>query len=137
MTILPHLKFNIGFEKALNGVNRFLTIVLVCAGLLVLDGCSSKAKRPAGVLSRREMVDILEEIYIAEAKISRMGIHGDSSDRVFEIFRKKVAEKTNVSDSVFQRSFNYYKDQPQDLELIYTALVDSLNLREQRSSVAH
>jgi hypothetical protein len=134
---LPHLNFNIGFETAVNGVNRFLTIAVVCISLLVLDGCSSKPKRPAGVLSKREMVDVLEEIYIAEAKIGRMGVPGDSADRVFEIFRKKVAEKTNISDSVFQRSFNYYKDQPQELELIYTALVDSLNLREQRSSFAY
>lgn len=111
--------------------------MLLCAGLLVLDGCSSKPKRPAGILSRREMVDVLEEVYIAEAKIGRMGVPGDSADRVFEIFKKKVVEKTNVSDSVFQRSFDYYKHRPQEMELIYTALVDSLNLREQRSSFAY
>jgi hypothetical protein len=118
-------------------VNRFLIILLLSVSLLGLDGCSSKPKRPAGVLSRRQMVEVLMEVYIAEAKVGRLGIAGDSADRVNEIFKKKVLAKTNLTDSVFRRSFNYYKDQPKDMELIYTALVDSLNLREQRSSFAY
>ena len=37
-----------------------------------------------------------------------------------------------MSDSVFKKSFDYYMDRPKEMELIYTALVDSLSLMEQR-----
>jgi len=33
---------------------------------------------------------------------------------------------------VFRKSMDYYMDHPMEMELIYTSLVDSLNLREQR-----
>lgn len=114
---------------------RFFTIS--CVLLTLATACQNSSSRPKDVLPRREMVRVLMEIYLAEAKISRMGIAGDSSDRVFKIYREKVFDHTQVSDSVFRRSFDYYRERPQDMELIYTALVDSLNLREQRSSFAY
>jgi hypothetical protein len=78
---------------------------------------------------------LLSEIYIAEGKISRLGVSPDSAQKLYKVFREMVNERTGVSDSVFQRSFRYYRDRPKDMELIYSALVDSLNLREQRSLV--
>lgn len=80
------------------------------------------------------MVKVLMEVYIAEDKINKMKLKADSADRVFLNFKGKLLEKTKTEDSVFKASFNYYMDHPKEMELIYTALVDSLNLREQRSS---
>jgi hypothetical protein len=40
----------------------------------------------------------------------------------------------NTKDSVFRKSLDYYMARPRTLEHIYTALIDSLNLREQRIS---
>lgn len=91
-------------------------------------------KRPEGILSQKQMVQVLMEVYVAEDKVSRMGVNMDSAQKVIKIFKQKAFERTGVSDTVFKRSFNYYMDRPKEMELIYTALVDSLNLREQRSS---
>jgi hypothetical protein len=46
---------------------------------------------------------------------------------------KKVFQNAAVSDTVFRKSFDYYMERPREMELIYTALVDTLQLREQRA----
>ena len=102
--------------------------------LLLLLACETKQK-PKGILSHHDMVKVLREIYIAEDKVNRIGVQVDSSARIFEIMKEKIAAKTGIPDSTFRRSMQYYVNKPKELELIYTALVDSLNLQEQRLSV--
>jgi hypothetical protein len=109
-------------------VTKRANIILI---FLVLTGCEEK--RPPGVLSRQEMVNVLIEVYVAENNVNRLGLRSDSASKVFDAMRGKVFERANVPDSVFKKSMDYYVDRPKQLELIYTALVDSLHLREQRS----
>ncbi|MDH4298308.1 MAG: DUF4296 domain-containing protein, partial [Cyclobacteriaceae bacterium] len=63
---------------------------------------------------------------------STLSITRDSSRHIIAAKEGEIFEKLNTTDSTFKRSLNYYIDHPQTLEMIYTALVDSLNLREQR-----
>jgi hypothetical protein len=119
----------------MKGPNSFLVVVIMVSLIAIGSACGGRSKRPADVLSKKEMIMLLSEIYIAEGKISRLGVSPDSAQKLYKVFREMVNERTGVSDSVFQRSFRYYRDRPKDMELIYSALVDSLNLREQRSLV--
>jgi hypothetical protein len=59
----------------------------------------------------------------------------DSAVKIFPKFEAKVFEKTGVSDSIFQMSMEYYKSNPAALEHIYTALVDSLNLKAEEKAL--
>ena len=45
----------------------------------------------------------------------------------------KVFAESGVTDSVFKKSFDYYMERPAEMEQIYTALVDTLQLKEQRA----
>ena len=74
------------------------------------------------------------EIYVAENKISRVAISRDSIKKIFPQFEARILEKMNVTDSAFQRSMEYYLANPKKLEHIYTALVDSLNLKSQSTA---
>jgi len=78
------------------------------------------------------MVAVLSELYILEQKVSTLGVTRDSLNQIFAAMKGQVFEKSGVPDSVFSESLNYYVDHPQSLETIYTVLIDSLNLREQR-----
>lgn len=89
--------------------------------------------RPDEVLSKEEMVRVLEELYIAEEKVNQLALSRDSARKVFEALRPKVFESAAISDTVFRKSFDYYMERPRELELIYTALVDTLQLSEQRA----
>ena len=92
-------------------------------------------RRPEGVLSKEEMVQVMEELYIAEEKVNYLSLSRDSAKKVFEVMGAKVFENAATSDSAFKRSFDYYMERPRQMEVIYSALVDTLQLREQRAPV--
>jgi hypothetical protein len=99
--------------------------------------CCNKKSAPEGILSQDEMVAVMSELYIAEQKISTLGVKRDSLSQIFGVMKEKVFAKAGVTDSVFRKSLNYYMDHPREMEVIYTSLVDSLNLREQRALSGH
>jgi hypothetical protein len=109
----------------------FVRPYLILAALAWMASCAEKA--PEGILSKREMVQVMEELYIAEEKINRLGLSRDSAKHVFTAMEGKVFETAAVDDTVFRKSFDYYMEHPKEMELIYTALVDTLQLREQRA----
>lgn len=100
--------------------------------ILVFFSCTNKDRVPEGILSKDKMVTVLAELYVVEQKISTLGVTRDSLTQIFDALKGRVFEKTGVSESVFDESLSYYVDNPQSLETIYTVLIDSLNLREQR-----
>ena len=110
-----------------------------CIVIMILLGlsCCRKKKAPEGILSQDEMVAVMSELYVAEQKISMLGVKRDSLALIFDVMKEKVFAKAGVTDSVFRKSINYYMDHPQEMETVYTSLVDSLNLREQRASAGH
>ncbi len=105
---------------------------LVLLGLLISCGPD---KKPVAILSQQEMVKAMIEIYVNEQKVARLSLSTDSAQVVFDKMKGKVFENTGVPDSLFKKSFDYYIEKPVELEQIYAALVDSLNLHEQRLNV--
>jgi hypothetical protein len=109
------------------------TLVVIIFFSVAFSCKKNDEKPPAGILSKPQMVNVLTEIYIAEEKVNRLGVRRDSAEVVFKLMEGKVFDKTGISDSVFAASLDYYVDRPKEFELIYTALVDSLQLKEQRA----
>lgn len=113
-------------------IQAFITITFLATSICVaLISCGEK--KPEGVLSRAEMVAIMEDIYLSEEKVNHLALKRDSAKIVFAAMKDKIFANAAVSDSAFKRSFDYYMEHPQEMELIYTALVDSLQLLEQRA----
>lgn len=81
------------------------------------------------------MVEALSEVYITEEKVNKLVLKRDSAQVVFEYFEGRMFEKMGVSDSVFRKSFEYYKSRPDELEQIYAVLVDTLSLREHSAPI--
>ena len=109
--------------------NVFVVALILSLPLACKDARDS---RPEQLLTKEEMVAVLQEIYVTEEKINRLVLPRDSSETVFTLMEEKVFEKYNIPDSTFKQSLDYYMDRPKEMELIYTALVDSLQLKEQR-----
>jgi hypothetical protein len=107
-------------------------------GLFLSIGCQSckEDKKPDEVLSKKAMVRVLTEIYLTEEKVGRMGITRDSIEEIFPLFKERIFAKAAITDSVFKMSMDYYMAHPEELEFIYTALVDTLSFRAQAAAVA-
>ena len=112
---------------------RSCLVIMIILGL----SCCRKKHAPEGILTQDQMVSVMSELYVAEQKISTLGVKRDSLALIFDVMKEKVFAKAGVTDSVFRKSLNYYMDHPMDLETVYISLVDSLNLREQRASAGH
>ena len=112
-------------------ISQFILRGAICA-LILCCSCADSNRNNKDILTREQMVKTMTEIYLAEQKINRLGLPRDSAQHEFDHFKQVVFEKIDVSDSVFKRSFDYYMDRPKEMEIIFTALVDSLSLMEQR-----
>ena len=111
-------------------------IGVVLMSVMILGTFSCKEEQRSGaILSEKEMVSLLTQIYLVEEKASRIGIPRDSVEKIFPKFKQRVFNKMNVSDSIFLKSMDYYMSHPEKLEQIYTALVDSLSFKAQAAVV--
>jgi len=109
-------------------------VVIIFFGLVAFTACQDN-EHSKEVLSHEEMVKVLSELYITEEKINRLGLPHDSAAKVFDYFHSKTFDKLGTTDSTFKRSLNYYMERPEEIEKIYSVMIDSLNLREQRLSI--
>jgi hypothetical protein len=138
MSILPHPNRRMDWinemksETEFSGLKWILPVVIG----LTMFSCG-KEDRPAEIMSQPEMVSTMMEIYIAEEKANRLGISQDTASKVFDSLKVRLFERLSVKDTVFKSSLLYYTDHPKEMEEIMTALVDSLQLREQKAPGQH
>ena len=118
-------------NKVRYGGLKWLIVATVC----MLISCG-RPKAPEGILTQPEMVKALMDIYLAEEKVNRLGLQRESATELFDSLKVRTFKKLELSDSTFKRSLNYYVGRPKEMELIYSALVDSLQLREQKAPSA-
>jgi hypothetical protein len=108
-----------------------LFLILLAIGIL---GCVRKDKPPKDIMSKQEMVSFLIDLHIIEAKMNFARFPNDSIKLFFPEIEKELFKKHNISDTLYFKSYQYYLNDMFDMEEIYTAVVDSLSLRERISS---
>ena len=97
--------------------------------MLMVVGCSSKSEE-VGIMNEPEMVEFLIDLHLSEAAVQDIRLKPDSTEVVFAAREKYLLKKHNITDSIFIKSYSYYLEHPDILEEIYTAVIDSLSLRQ-------
>jgi hypothetical protein len=97
---------------------------------LLLLGCVTENKPPENIMTRQEMIDFLIDLHIVEAKISMSRIPYDSIKLFFPEVEDSLYRKHQISDTLYKKSYQYYLKNITLMEEIYSAVVDSLSLRE-------
>jgi Domain of unknown function (DUF4296) len=115
--------------KRLLNTNRVPSLLFL---LLMSGSCADKDRLPDGIMTREEMVSVMSELYLSEQKINAIGVKRDSLRQIYSEVESELFERAGTTDSLFKRSMNYYLDRPRLMEGLYTSLIDSLNLKEQR-----
>jgi len=98
--------------------------------MIVLVSCQEKMEKPKNLLTKLQMIDLLVDIHLTEAKVKELYLKRDSSNQLFKILEKEVYERHQTTDSAYKKSILYYLDEMGKMEEIYSAVVDSLSLRE-------
>ncbi len=78
------------------------------------------------------MADWMMALYIAEARLVNLPMPRDTVYKLFVPFRDSLLRAKSLQDSTLRNSFQYYLDNPAEMESIYDIVIDSLSLREQR-----
>lgn len=105
--------------------------------LVIYSGCSSKqasVEEKKGILSQQELSAFLIEMYLAEARLEAKPLPADSAIHLFVPYEAKLLKKYKLTDSTLKLTYQYYLDHPKQMEQVYDVVIDSLNLREQRTN---
>jgi len=81
------------------------------------------------------MITLLTEIYELEERVGGLELPRDSTVKVFPHYKQELFRKRNITDSIFLKSVDYYMEHPDRMERIYTAVIDSLNLKAESAAV--
>ncbi len=109
-----------------------ILLVLLCSGWII--GCVQKdgkeyVKKPANLLSKEKMISFLIDLHLTEAKMSYIGVQkSDSVEMLFRNYEHYLFEKHDIDDSVYYQSYQYYLSHMNQLDEIYSAVVDSLSV---------
>lgn len=106
-------------------------VFLLVVAFLGTMSCQ-KPKSEAPPLSRDQMVELMLEVYLAEARASLIPIPKDSAYRLFVAHQDSIMHHRGIQDSTLRKAYAYYLERPTELEAVYDAIIDSLSLREQR-----
>ncbi|MEM9671194.1 MAG: DUF4296 domain-containing protein [Bacteroidota bacterium] len=110
---------------------RYRYIFLLCF-MLLGTSCESTEELvapPADLLSKDQMVSILIDLHLAEAKMSYTGSRkADSIEIIFRNYERAIFDEHSITDSTYFRSYEYYLEHMDQMERIYTAVVDSFSV---------
>jgi hypothetical protein len=104
-------------------------ILFICFSILLI-GCKDKNELPEGIMTRQEMFPLMLDIYVAEEKLTDLGIPRDTLINIYETYEGMLFEKHNTDHEVYKRSLAYYYENPKGLEMIYEKILDSLTISE-------
>jgi len=97
---------------------------------IFLWSCSQTQELPQGVLNKEEMIEVLLDVYMAQAKIAKeRSIERDSAEVLYRHYQDYILKQRNSDTITFYNSLTYYFEHPEDFEIINEIVLDSLNLR--------
>lgn len=97
---------------------------------MLLAACKEDTKAPSWVIPENKMVEILIQIHLAESRVSLKNLPADSSNKYFQYLQGNIYSNYKVDSVSFNKSFKYYSADSKKIDQIYSAVVDSLSLRE-------
>ena len=100
--------------------------------LLALPACDrpEDADAPPHLLPKDEMVRLLADLHLLEARVENSRLPPDSARALFLAQQKELLWSREITDSTFQRSYRYYGVHGKDLSEIYNAVIDTLTQRQ-------
>jgi hypothetical protein len=101
--------------------------------LALLSSCAmpEEVKPPPQLLSKDELVTLLVQLHLLEARVESSRLSPDSARALFQQQKSEILRKNNISekDSVLQRSYRFYAVNHKDMDDIYKVVIDSLEHR--------
>lgn len=105
-------------------------IIAYCALFMLLGACSdglSGISKPNDLIPRDTMVLILKDMSLLESHVQTKYVHVSRFQETMKRSGKKLLDSYGVSHDRFNRSMDYYGSRQEQMQSIYTEILDSLN----------
>ena len=104
---------------------------LLFIGLAAITACvEDKQMIPEGVLGKEKMHEVLIDVHLLEAKVEKLKKPEDS----ILVYAKEEYEKLyylhHITEQQFQRSFQFYQDNPNLMNEMYQQMIEEMTQRE-------
>jgi hypothetical protein len=107
---------------------QWLLLVLI-NGLLACQ--NSPVKAPDNLVPEEKMAQILTEIHLAEARVTKLNrISQDSNTLIYKHLEKQIFRKFEVDTAAYAKSYTYYASNPAQLAEIYKLVTEELERRK-------
>ena len=120
-----------------NQCQRRLSSLLL--GIWLLAACTApEDKRPGNLIPDDQMADILTEVHLAEAQISRLSLRSiDSSNIAYKHLESQIFKKFGVDTATYRKSYIFYSSHPADMEAIYQRVTEKLRKQTEAKKSKH
>ncbi len=105
-------------------------LITCCVLFMLLGACSdglSGISKPNDLIPRDTMVLILKDMSLLESHVQAKYVHVSRFQETMKRSGKKLLDSYGVSHDRFNRSMDYYGSRQEEMQSIYTEILDSLN----------
>ncbi|QTN37837.1 DUF4296 domain-containing protein [Cryomorphaceae bacterium] len=96
---------------------------------LILLGCA-KEERPADVLGKAKMVDVMVDVHLAEGIEKTTILTLDSTIISGQAVYDFLYEKHGITEEEYTRSFEWYSEHLKEFDEVYARVIEKLNQME-------
>ncbi|MFO8086207.1 MAG: DUF4296 domain-containing protein [Bacteroidales bacterium] len=104
--------------------------------LILLVSCGSQSSRPEkintpeNILSHDKMVDVLVDFHLAESTVKYYTEYGAKPQQIAARIYPEILEKHQISRKEFRNSMDFFTEEPERMQVIYSDVMEQLSSRE-------
>lgn len=116
-------------------MKRILNILVL--GLLLISCGPEKPEAPSDLVSKDKMVEVLIDLYKAEATISTQHLPKDQAMNAYAKLEEGIYSKNGIDSTTFNKSYSYYlKEDVATAATIQKEVVEKLKATKEELSQA-
>ena len=94
---------------------------------LAFFSCVSDPDTPQDILEKQKLAEILTDIHLAEARVTKMNFGSmDSSVVIFKKLQQDIWEKHSVDSALYKKSYAFYASNPELMTQLYEIVKENL-----------
>ena len=98
--------------------------------LFLLFACEQKDRTPEGLLDREQFKEVLLDAQLLEARYNHEVVVEHRQEVPMKQYYAQVFEKYGTNEDQFRKTFDYYKERPEELKAIYEEIIVELGRRK-------
>lgn len=98
--------------------------------LIILGSCADSIGgkvTPGNLIPRDSMVIVLKDLILVESHVQSKYMHVSRFQKTMKMSGKKILDEYGISHNRFESSMDYYGSHQDQMQSIYTEILDSLN----------